>query len=389
MKLVWATVTNLRAPVDVDAGVESHVGKTETPGIGSTPSRVVEYGVDLDDDRTGIAICFVSLVGSVTVGDRVLLNTTAVDLGLGTGGRHMIVARIDPDTAPHGVALDDPAPNGGHIMKLRYTPMQRDVLSVEAQESPHHKIMETARDLDHIPVVCCGLHSQVPLVAAAIKSRASHLRVGYIMTDQAALSLDLSKVVGECKAKGLIDVTVAAGQAFGGDLEAINVHSGMLAACHIGGCDVLIVAIGPGVAGTGTPFGHGGVAQGEAINAVTALRGLPIACLRMSFADERERHRVISHHTISALEHIALGRALIAVPHLKDDSQRAALEKMLDEMDNPAGHEAMMLEEEVYDEQALKGIRVTTMRRGYEQDPAFFEAAFAAGTLGAYLACES
>lgn len=387
VKLVWATVTNLIEPVD--ASVDGHVDGVRIPRIDPPSSQVIEYGVALDDDRTGIALCFVSLVGSVAVGDRVLLNTTAVDLGLGTGGRHMIVARVDPDTVPRGVALDDPAQSGGHIMKLRYTPMQRDVLSVEAQESPHHKIMEQARDLDHIPVVCCGLHSQVPLVAAAIKARASHLRVGYVMTDQAALSLDLSKVVGECKANGLIDVTVATGQAFGGDLEAINVHSGMLAACHVGGCDVLIVAIGPGVAGTGTPFGHGGVAQGEAINAVTALHGLPIACLRMSFADERERHRVISHHTVSALEHIALGRALIAVPHLKDDAQRAALEKRLDEMDNPVGHEAMVLEEEVYDERALKGIRVTTMRRGYDQDPVFFEAAFAAGTLGAYLACES
>ena len=68
------------------------------------------------------------------------LNTTAVGLGLGTGGRHFVVARAD---GIEGVAFDEPS--GGHIMKLRYTPMQRDVLAVESPESPHHAAMSQAR----------------------------------------------------------------------------------------------------------------------------------------------------------------------------------------------------------------------------------------------------
>lgn len=371
MKLVWATVTS------------SHTTNSEHSVL-----KVYECSCLLDDGTQGSALVYADLVGEVDEGDRVLLNTTAVELTLGTGGKHFVVACIPEGGEPSGVALDAPAEHGGHIMKLRYTPLQRDVLSVEAQESPYHRTMQRAVDLDHIPVVCCGLHSQVPLVAAAIKARAPHLRVGYVMTDEAALSLDFSRVVAQAKEQGLIDVTVATGQAFGGDFEAINLHSGMLAACHVGGCDVLIVAIGPGVAGTGTPFGHGGVAQGEAINAVSSLQGLPIVCVRMSFADERERHRVISHHTMAALDTIALTKALIALPYLEDDTQAAQLDARLAELSNPCGHEAIQLEECVYDEKALKGIKVTTMRRGYDEDPAFFEAAFAAGVVAAQIASE-
>lgn len=374
MKLVWATVTQLSQSKDT---------------YEHSLSKVYECSCLLDDGPAAAAIVYRDLVGDVREGDRVLLNTTAVELSLGTGGKHFVVARCAAGEAPQGVALDAPSAHGGHIMKLRYTPLQRDVLSVESQESPWHKTMERAHDLDHIPVVCCGLHSQVPLVAAAIKARAPHLRVGYVMSDEAALSLDLSQVVSQCKAEGLIDVTVATGQAFGGDFEAVNLHSGMLAACHVGGCDVLIVAIGPGVVGSATPFGHGGVAQGEAINAVGVLGGLPIACLRMSFADERERHRALSHHTVAALDTIALTKALIALPYLEDDEQREAFEKKLNTLENRCGHEAIQFEESVYDEAALRGIKVTTMRRGFDQDPAFFEAAFAAGALAAQVASES
>lgn len=372
MKLVWATVLTSQL-TDCD----EH----------SIP-KVFECSCLLDDGTQGTALVYYDLVGEVRENDRVLLNTTAVELSLGTGGKHFVVARVPAGQQPQGVALESPSPHGGHIMKLRYTPLQRDVLSVESQESPWHRTMERAVDLDHIPVVCCGLHSQVPLVAAAIKARAPHLRVGYVMTDEAALSLDFSHIVAQAKDAGLIDVTVATGQAFGGDFEAINLHSGMLAACHVGGCDILIVAIGPGVAGTGTPFGHGGVAQGEAINAVGALDGLPIACVRMSFADERERHRVISHHTMAALENIALTKALVALPYLEDEYQAAQLDEKLAQFVNACGHEAVQLEESVYDESALRGIRVTTMRRGYDEDPVFFEAAFAAGALAAQVACE-
>lgn len=359
--------------------------------VESTPGGALRCGVVLDvTGDSGVAICYPDLTGPVAVGDRLLLNTTAVDLSLGTGGVHFGVA-VGPVTdggggPGAGVALD--APSGGHIMKLRYTPLQRDVLSVESPESPFHNTMARVEDLDGIPVVCCSLHSQVPLVAAAFKHAAPHLRVGYCMTDEAALPLAFSNVIAQSKAAGLIDFTVTCGQAFGGDYEAVTLHSGLLAACHIGGADVVIVSIGPGVVGTATPFGHGGIAQGEAINAVGALRGLPIACLRLSFADGRPRHRGLSHHTATALTRIALTKALIAVPHLADPQQASELGQALDSLDCAVEHEGMEVEYAAYSEVAMRGVHVTTMGRSYADDPAFFEAASAAGIVAAIVATQ-
>ncbi len=134
------------------------------------------------------------------------------------------------------------------------------------------------------------------------------------MTDQAAFGLGLSDLMARSVEAGLVDATVSCGQSFGGRYEAVNLHSGLLAAKWVVGADVAVVAIGPGVVGTATPFGHGGVAQGEAINAASALGGTPVTCLRVSFADARERHRGVSHHTLTALSHIALAPSLVAVP---------------------------------------------------------------------------
>jgi len=201
------------------------------------------------------------------------------------------------------------------------------------------------------------------------------------MTDHAALPLPLSDVVRLSKEAGLLDVTVSCGQAFGGDLEAVNPHSGLLAARHVAGADVVIVAIGPGVVGTATPLGHGGIAQGEALNAVIALGGTPIACLRISFADERERHRVVSHHSIAALTRIALAQVTVAVPALESHHQEQ-LEAALGAAGIWARH--VRADGCVPRRQPdLRGVRVTTMGRGFSDDSAFFFAAYAAGEVAA------
>lgn len=355
MRLVWATVQRV-------------LGASE----GAQRIEVL-----LDSGGESRAVVFPPLTGACVAGDRVLVNTTAVDLGLGTGGLHFVVVRADK---AEGVAFD--APSGGHIMKLRYTPLQIDVRSVEEQSSPHHEVMRGAEDLGGMPVACCGLHSQVPLVAAAVKQAAPRLRVAYVMTDFAALPIALSEVVSTSLDAGLLDTTVTSGQSFGGQYEAVNVHSALLAARHVGRADVAIVAIGPGVVGTATPFGHGGVAQGEAVNAVAALGGTPVATLRLSFADPRARHHGVSHHTVTALSRIALSSALVAVPALP--AERA---EVVDSVLRGSG--ALRRHRRVETAGAtpdLRGVRVTTMGRGLADDPAFFAAAFAAGEVCARLA---
>ena len=332
-----------------------------------------------DGGRPGVALNYTALVGECSPGDTVLLNTTAVDLGLGTGGTHFVVSRVAAGGACEGVALDDDS--GGHVMKLRYTPLQRDVLAVESQESPHHAVLASAQDLGGMPVVCCGLHSQVPVVAAAIKERAGTARVAYCMTDEAALPIALSDLVPACADAGLIDATVTCGQAFGGDYEAVTLHSALLAARYVARAQIAIVAIGPGVVGTGSNLGHGGIAQGEAVNAAAAVGGRPVAVLRMSFADARERHRGVSHHSITSLARIALAQATVAVPVLPPE-QAAVVDAGLEQ----AGVWARHIRLDVPAGPPLPDTRrvpLKSMGRTPADDPAFFVAAAAGGYAAA------
>jgi hypothetical protein len=354
VRLVWADVLRV---------------ERERPGI-------QRLAVLPDAGAESVALCYPALTGACEPGDRVLLNTTAVDLALGTGGAHLVVARAG---AGAGTPVDDPS--GGHVMKLRYTPLQRDVVAVESPESPAHGIMAEAMDVEGMPVVCCGLHSHVPLVAAAIRERVPAARIAYVMTDQAALPFALSDVVAACSEAGLLDVTVSCGQAFGAAIEAVNLPSGLVAARLVGGADAAIVAIGPGVVGTGTALGHGGVAQGEAINACAAVGARAVASLRVSFADARERHRGVSHHTVVALTRIALAEAVVAVPVL-GAAEQARVDADLDAAGVWDRHTRRDVSCGLPD---VLGVDVRSMGRTPDDDPAFFLAAAAAGAAAADL----
>lgn len=328
------------------------------------------------DGAQAQAVCYPLLTGSAVQGDDVLVNTTAVDLGLGTGGFHFVVARA-PREGVDAVAMD--RPSGGHIMKCRYTPLQCDARCVEEQGGRSHDVMAQAVELAGMPVACCGLHSQVPLVAAAIKERNPSLTVAYVMSDSAALPMALSSAIRESVSAGLIDATISCGQAFGGEFEAVNLYSGLLAAKHVVGADIAVVGIGPGVVGTATPFGHGGVAQGEAVNAALALRGRPVAVLRLSAVDARARHRGVSHHTLTALMQVALGPAAVAVPepgHPGLDDALARVDAALDEAGVWRTHTRVNVGVTTPD---LRGVTITTMGRRHDDDPLFFAAAYAAG----------
>ncbi len=359
MRLVWATVVAIKGS---EAGSQ-------------------HLDVALDDRTRGQAIAYPHLTGECQVAERVLLNTTAVTLGLGTGGVHFVVAR-----AGSGEGVAHESDSGGHIMKLRYTPIQHDVLSVEEQESPHHEVMRTAEEIGGMPVACCGLHSHVPLVAAAVKEADPRLRIAFVMSDQAALPIALSDLVRASVAAGLLDTTITCGQAFGGELEAVNVHSGLLAARHVCHADVAIVALGPGVVGTATPLGHGGVAQGEAVNTAASLKGRPVVVPRISFADERSRHRGVSHHTVTALTRVALAPAYVAIPVVPGEFSDA-IEDALESAGVWDRHVRVPpLPRTSSSGPSLRGVEVRTMGRSAAEDPAFFAAAYAAGDVCVRLA---
>ena len=326
------------------------------------------------------ALNFVTITGPAHEGDEVLLNTTAVDLGLGSGGSHFVMANLSD---PLRSASNAGSPSQGHIMKVRYTPGQVKVLSVEEPESPHHNDMRTAENLEGKPVVCCTLHSMLPAAAAGIKAVSNKLRVVFVMTDGAALPLQMSRMAAELKDCGALVGTVSSGHSFGGDLEAVNVYSALLAAKHVLRADAAVVSMGPGIVGTPRPYGFTGIEQADIINTVGTLEGKPVAVPRIAFSDTRERHRGLSHHSLTALGRASVARALVVLPQMGPERLSIILEQI--EHSGISGRHTLVFEDGCPGLELLKDwkINVTTMGRSMNEEREFFLTACAGGTTAA------
>lgn len=338
------------------------------------------------------ALAYTDLVGDPGPGDALLLNVSALARGLGTGGYALVVG-----PASAGTPLPpDPEPGPGHLVKARYTPLQTMVLGVDEQESPHHATLADADSLDGMPVIVADLHSALPAVVAGLRhahattSRSTdELRIAYIMTDGGALPAAFSRTVAALRDADWLTTCVTVGQAFGGDLEAVTVHTGLLAARHVAGCDIAVVAQGPGNLGTGTRWGYSGVAAGEAVNAAATLRGRPVASLRVSGADPRDRHLGISHHSLTAYTRVALAPADVPVPApdtgLEDrPAWGAPLTHRIREQAQALAETRHTLVDVPTDTTLLDTLRTApgglrTMGRDLDADPASFVAAAAAG----------
>ncbi|HKB20288.1 MAG TPA: DUF3866 family protein [Gaiellaceae bacterium] len=292
-------------------------------------------------------VAYPRLTGPVEVGDDVLVNVQARSLGLGSGGFDVLHANLT-----RGLGLAS-AP-GAHVMTLPYTPIQAAVRFVEEDG-------QLAESLGGMPVVCCSLHSQVVPAAAGV---GEGVRVAYAQLAGGALPVSLSDSVRALKERGLVELAIAAGACVGGDRQAVGVASALAWAAGQG-FEAAICSIGPGIVGTASPLGHGGLAAAEAANAASALGGSPVLAVRVSERDARERHRGVSHHTRAVLE-LAIGARTVAWP---------------------AGLEApdWLAEREEVDvsgwQEACEGLPLEHMGRGRDDDPWFFASAFAAGKV--------
>ncbi|MBM7614023.1 DUF3866 family protein [Alkaliphilus hydrothermalis] len=326
------------------------------------------------DGRKEKAINYDEMTGEVQVGNPVILNTTAVKLGLGTGGYHFVL---------HNLAQEQKEmPMGGHIMKLRYTPQQIKVFAAEEQESQYHRAFLDFESLGTMPVLVGTLHSMLMPLVATLKYLNPQIKIAYIMTDGAALPIALSNTVELLKKNGIIDTTITIGHAFGGDLECVNVYNGLIAAKEIALCDIAIVVMGPGIVGTGTPFGFTGIEQGINLDAVEVLGGIPIAVPRISFADGRERHKGISHHSLTVLDKICRGKSRVVLPLLVGQ-ERELVHHQIKNLKIDEKH--YIVEENgniVFDALEHFDFTVSTMGRGVKEDAAFFLTCGAAASYG-------
>ena len=318
-----------------------------------TEILVERAGLQRVDTDAGRAYVLTALIGPVAVGDRVVLNTTAVDLGLGTGGWHVVhwnLARAE---------WSEPGP--GHIMKLRYTSLQVDTGAAEETRP------DLPEALDGLPVVACSLHSQVAVVAAVVRHLRPAVRIAYVMTDGAALPLAVSDLAHRLRERGIVDIAITAGHAFGGDFEAVSMPAALALARHVASADIAIVGMGPGVVGTASSLGTTALEVAAIADAAAALGGRVALCCRASSADSRDRHRGISHHVHTVLR-LTGHRPEVPLP-----TGLAAGVDGAEPIDGPDAATVL----------AALDLDVTTMGRGPADDPEFFAAAASAGAWAA------
>jgi hypothetical protein len=285
-------------------------------------------------------------------GEEVTANTVGLEMSLGTGG----VAVIAPSLEGSAYA---PA-NEDHFVKLPYTPLQFPATSPPQAES-----------LSGVPVVVLSLHSHLAPACCAAATLRPGCRVAFLWQEGGALPVALSRIVRELKDKRLLHAVVSAGSCFGGDLEAPNVYSALLAAAGSElRADLVLAGVGPGLVGTATAFGHGGMAAAIALNAASSLNAEPVLVPRLSWAEARERHRGLSHHTQAALQ-AALAGCRVAFPA----SCKVPTEGL------PERHAYEFVEVSAAGSQERFGVTFESMGRRYEEDPVFFDAAAAAVAL--------
>ncbi|NMB39227.1 MAG: DUF3866 family protein [Firmicutes bacterium] len=324
------------------------------------------------------AICFPKLTGRCRVGDRVVLNTTAVSLSLGSGGYHFVMAIINNRKL-------DILQNEGHIMKLRYTPLQGRVLSVEEPDSPYHQLLAQVDDIAGLPVIVGTLHSMLAPVCLGFNYAAPDKKLVYLMSDGAALPLALSRQVEMLTKLEMLKDTITFNHAFGGNFEAVNVYSALLTAKHVCRADAAVILMGPGIVGTNTRWGTTALEQGVFLNAIHTLKGTAIGLPRISFADPRQRHLGISHHSLTVFNRITEHPCSIPLPmDLKEkheiNSQLSLLENHLIKWINTNEYRYILTDTE---------IELKSMGRTPNEDLYFFDTAFASGLFAGWHCVQS
>ena len=298
------------------------------------------------------------LVGEVREGDEVVVNTEAVDLGLGSGGFDVVHVNLTR-------GLQETGADGPHVMKLNYTSLQHPVQPVERGDD------EVEKDPANAPVLVIPLHGHLAPAAWAAAEAAPGLRVGYVQTAGGALPGSMSRDVATLRDRELLCGQISAGPAYGGEREAISVVGALDAAGGLG-WEAVIAGPGPGIIGSETRFGHGGMVALDTAHAALAL-GLPtLLSPRFSGADERDRHRGVSHHTATVLGLLLAG---VEVPVPEDElTIGPAVEPLLGRRHRSSRRRVDL------DGYAQSGLPTRVMGRSLEDDPLFFAAALAAGT---------
>jgi hypothetical protein len=342
------------------------------------------------------AIADVGLIGPIQVGDELIVNVQARDLGLGSGGFDVVHVNLTRGLTDEG----PPLPLGAHAMKLNYTSLQHVVQPLDDEQ--------LRLPLDG-PVAVLALHGQLAAVAWAFAESNPDATLGYVQTPGGALPGGHSRVVRELRERGLLAGHLTAGAAYGGEGESISTAGALHHGLQTLGWDAAVCGPGPGIVGSSSPLGHGGMHALDSAHTALALGAPTLVVARMSSADPRPRHRGISHHTLTVLD-LLLEPVTVALPagirSPVGADLRAGLSSALRsaarvapakrarprlelEVDRPARMARHDWRRAPVDMPAYlrSALPAETMGRALLEDPLFFGAALAGGTVLADL-CE-
>lgn len=295
------------------------------------------------------AFADVLLVGESHAGDEVVVNCEALDLALGSGGRDVVLVNL---TRGLSAEIDETR----RVMKLNYTPLQHCVDPCE----PEELLGPVGR-----PVGVFQLHGHLAPVVWAAKRERPKLTIGFVQTGGGALPGSFSNDVAELRERGLLADHVTAAPSYGGAAEAMTTIGALHAGLTERGWDCAVVGPGPGIIGSGTALGHGGMIALDSAHAALAL-GCPVVLVaRASSGDPRERHQGVSHHTRSTLR-LVLGPVTVGL------SKSVPLPPEME------GHRWVCAEPDLA-AYAESGLTRTTMGRDLADDAMFFEQALAGG----------
>jgi hypothetical protein len=189
-----------------------------------------------------------------------------------------------------------------------------------------------------------------------------------VQTGGGALPGSLSRDVAELRERGLLRGHITAAPAYGGEHEALSVAGAIDAAAALG-WDAALVGPGPGIIGSETVLGHGGIAALDSAHAALALGAPTLISPRLSSSDPRDRHRGLSHHTRTVLN-LLLAPVEIPIPE--------GTETLFPAFESPSHTlHPVPVDLEPY---ATSGLPTTTMGRQLPEDELFFSAPLAAGT---------
>jgi uncharacterized protein DUF3866 len=399
LKLRAATVVETLDTGD-DGGTRPAQRKRSSAG--AEQRLVIELAIDSEPahpahpGRRREAIADVALVGRAEVGDEVVVNVEALDLGLDSGGFDIVHVNLT-----RGLDGENALGAGqARAMKLNYTSLQHAITPVE-QERLQLPVA--------LPAAVLALHGQLPGVAWAFAQAAPGARLGYVQTEGGALAGGHSRTVRTLRERGLLAGHVTAGAAFGGEQEAITTAGALHHGLRELGWDAAVCGPGPGIVGSGSALGHGGMIALDSAHVALALGCPTLLVARMSSGDRRARHRGISHHTLTVLD-LLLEPVTVALPAgvrspvgadlraglgavfggampSQPSAERPAPALDVERPARIARHDwrRASIDLPAY---AASGLPTETMGRGLAADPLFFAGALAGGSaLAELIAC--